>query len=186
MEFLTIFLTALGLAADCFAVALGASISRKNLSLIQMARVSLSFGLFQSIMPVLGWLAGKTVVELVEAYDHWIALALLGFIGGKMLWESFHSKGGRSDNADISRGWLLITLSVATSIDALAVGLTFAFININIWLASLTIGVVALFVSLLAFQLGKRAGGLLGKRAEIIGGLILIGIGIKIVIEHSL
>ena len=186
MEFLTVLLIALGLSADCFAVALGASMSRRNLSLVQAARVSVSFGIFQFVMPVLGWLAGKTVVNLVEAYDHWIALALLGFVGVKMIWESFRSGGERDASADISRGWLLLTLSLATSIDALAVGLTFAFININILLASLTIGAVALLVSMFAFQLGKQAHGLIGKRAGVVGGLILIGIGIKIVLEHIL
>ena len=185
MEFLTVFLIALGLAADCFVVALGGSISRKNLSFPQMGRVSLSFGIFQAIMPVLGWLAGLTVVNLVAGYDHWVALALLSFVGGKMLWESFHSKDGQSENADITKGWLLLTLSVATSIDALAVGLTFAFVKVNILLASLTIGIVAFVASIIGFQLGKKAHRLIGKRAEIVGGLILIGIGIKIVLEHS-
>ena len=186
MGFLTIFLIALGLAADCFVVALGGSISRRNLSSIQIGRVSLSFGVFQGVMPVLGWLAGLTVVNLVADYDHWVALALLGFVGGKMIWESFRSKDGRSESADITRGWLLVTLSVATSIDALAVGLTFAFIKVNVLAASLTIGTVAFLVTVIGFLLGKKAHRLMGRRAEVIGGLILIGIGIKIVMEHVL
>ena len=186
MEFLTVFLIALGLAADCFVVALGGSISRRNLSFLQVGRVSLSFGVFQAVMPVLGWLAGLTVVNLVDDYDHWLALALLGFVGGKMVWESFRSKDGRSESADITRGWLLVTLSVATSIDALAVGLTFAFIKVNVLAASLTIGTVAFLVTVIGFLLGKKAHRLMGRRAEVIGGLILIGIGIKIVMEHVL
>ena len=186
MEFLTVFLIALGLTADCFAVALGGSISRKHLSFLQTGRVSLSFGVFQAVMPVFGWLAGRTFVNMMASYDHWVAFILLGFVGGKMVWESFRSGDGRTESADISSGWLLLTLSVATSIDALAVGLTFAFIKVNILLASLTIGIVAFVVTMIGFQLGKKAHHLIGKRAEIIGGLILIGIGIKIVLEHTL
>ena len=186
MGFFTVLLIAIGLAADCFVVALGGSISRRNLSLLQIGRVSLSFGSFQAFMPVLGWLAGLTVVNLVADYDHWVALALLGFVGGKMVWESFHSKDGQSEKGDITRGWLLLTLSVATSIDALAVGLTFAFVKVNILLASLTIGIIAFVGSIIGFQLGKKAHHLIGKRAEVIGGLILIGIGIKIVLDHVL
>src|SRR3989304_3086600 len=108
MGFLTIFLIALGLAADCFVVALGGSISRRNLSFLQIGRVSLSFGGFQAVMPVLGWLAGLTVVNLVANYDHWVALALLGFVGGKMIWESSRSEDGQNEKGDITRGWLLL------------------------------------------------------------------------------
>ncbi len=186
MEFLTVFLIALGLAADCFVVALGGSISRRNLTFFQIGRVSLSFGVFQGLMPVIGWLAGLTVVNLVADYDHWVALALLGFVGGKMVWGSRRSEGGQSEDADITRGWLLLTLSIATSIDALAVGLTFAFVKVNILLAGLTIGIVAFVGTAIGFLLGKKAHHLIGKRAEIIGGLILIGIGVKIVLEHVL
>lgn len=186
MGFLTVFLIALGLAADCFVVSLGTGISRKALSAIQIGRVSLSFGVFQALMPVIGWLAGQTVVNLVSDFDHWIALLLLGFIGGKMIWESFRSEDDPDDKADVTRGWLLFTLSVATSIDALAVGLTLAFIEVNILAASLTIGIVAFLISILGFLLSRKATSLIGKRAEVVGGLILIGIGIKIVLEHVL
>ncbi len=190
MGFLTIFLIALGLAADCFAVALGCSVCR-NYSLIQEGRVSAAFGVFQTVMPILGWVAGLTVVNFISSYDHWLALALLGFVGGKMIWESFRGEEGPDEKADISRGWLLLTLSVATSIDALAVGLTFAFMKVNIWMASLIIGMVAFVVTATGFQIGKKASDFLGERApslgnraELIGGLILIGIGIEIVLQH--
>ena len=181
MGFLTVFLIALGLAADCFVVSLGAGICRVY-SKPQIGRVALSFGAFQAIMPVLGWLVGQTVIDLVANYDHWIALALLGFVGGKMIWESFHSTD--EEEADISRGWLLLTLSIATSIDALAVGLTFAFIKVNIISASLTIGIVSFVITTLGFLLGRQANSLIGKRAEVVGGLVLIGIGVKIVLDH--
>ncbi len=186
MEFLSIFLIALGLAADCFAVALSGSISMRTLSFLQVFRTSLSFGIFQGLMPVLGWLAGRTVVELIAGYDHWLAFVLLALVGSRMTWKSFRSRDGRSENTDITKGFLLLTLSVATSIDALAVGLSFAFLKINIALAGSTIAVVAFVATVVGFLLGRKAGHLIGKRAEAIGGILLIGIGIKILLEHIL
>lgn len=186
MEFLSILFIALGLAADCFAVAIGGSISMKTLSFLQVFRTSLAFGIFQGLMPVLGWLAGRTVVELIAGYDHWVAFILLALVGTRMIWESFRSRDGNSKSTDMTRGFLLLTLSVATSIDALAVGLTFAFIKINIMVASLTIGVVASVVTAIGFLLGRKAGHLIGRRVEAIGGIILIGIAIRILLEHVL
>ena len=186
MEFLSIFFIALGLAADCFAVAIGGSISMKTLSFLQVFRASLAFGIFQGLMPVLGWLAGRTVVELIAGYDHWVAFILLTLVGTRMIWESFRSRDGNTKSTDMTRGFLLLTLSVATSIDALAVGLTFAFIKINIVVASLTIGVVASVVTAIGFLLGRKAGHLIGRRVEAIGGIILIGIAIRILLEHVL
>ncbi len=186
MDFLSVFLIAIGLSADCFAVALSSSISMRTLSFLQVFRASLAFGVFQGLMPVLGWLAGRTVVELIADYDHWVAFILLALVGSRMIWESFRSKDGRSENTDITKGFLLLTLSVATSIDALAVGLTFAFMKISIAVASSTIGVVAFVATVIGFLLGRKAGYLIGRRAEAIGGMILIGIGIKILLEHIL
>jgi len=133
-------------------------------------------------MPLIGWLAGRTVADFIQNYDHWVAFGLLAFVGGKMIWESFFEK--EEKERDISKGLTLITLSVATSIDALAVGLSFAFMQVNIWTAIGTIGLVAFLVTGLGFIIGKRIGGVLGKRAELAGGLVLIGIGLKILIEH--
>ena len=186
MEFLSIFLIALGLAADCFAVAFSGSITMRNLSFLQVFRASLSFGIFQALMPILGWLAGRTVVELIAGYDHWVAFVLLALVGGRMIRESLRSRDGRRENTDITRGLLLLTLSVATSIDALAVGLAFAFMKINIVVAGSTIGVVAFVATAIGFLSGRKAGQLIGRRAEAIGGLILIGIGLKILLEHIL
>jgi putative Mn2+ efflux pump MntP len=185
MGFLSVLLIALGLSADCFAVALSASIANKNHPPVQVVRVSFSFGFFQALMPVLGWLVGRTIVDFVAGFDHWVAFALLGFVGGRMLWESFHHRENEKP-VDISRGWLLLTLSIATSIDALAVGLAFAFEDVNIWLASATIGITCIIISAIGFLAGRKAGEIFGKRAEIVGGLILIGIGIQIVLEHML
>ena len=186
MEFLSIFFIAIGLAADCFAVALGGSFAMRAFSFPQVFRTALTFGLFQGLMLVLGWLAGRTVVEFVAGYDHWLAFALLLFVGGRMIWQSFHSGEENRGNADITRGFLLLTLAVATSIDALAVGLTFAFIEVDIIVAGLTIGLVAFFATGFGFLLGRKTGSLLGRRAEVVGGIVLIGIGIKIILEHVL
>ena len=186
MELWSIILIALGLSADCFAVAFSGSMSLKALSFLRVFRVSLSFGVFQALMPVLGWAVGRTVVELIAGYDHWVAFILLALVGGKMLWESSHPRESRRNNTDITRGWLLLTLSVATSIDALAVGLAFAFMKIDIVIASSIIGVVALVTTAVGLLVGRKAGHLFGQRAEIIGGLILIGIGVRILLEHVL
>ena len=185
LDFLSILFIALGLSADCFAVALGGSISLKTISPPQLFRLSSMFGLFQALMPVLGWLVGQTVVNLIADFDHWVAFALLVIVGGRMLWEAFHDDN-QHQNADITRGLLLLTVSVATSIDALAVGLSFAFLKVNIWLASLTIGITAFVVTAVGFLLGRKAGELVGKRAEAVGGIILLIIGLRILVEHLL
>lgn len=185
-DFLSVFLIALGLSADCFVVALSGGISKLNHSWSRILRVSFSFGLFQALMPVLGWLAGRTVVELIADYDHWVAFAMLAIVSGRMLWESFRPERSQGKEVDITRGLLLITLSIATSIDALAVGLSFAFLNLNIALASPTIGVVAFVVTIIGFKLGRRAGQVIGKRAEAIGGIILLAIGLRILLSHIL
>ena len=178
-------LIALGLSADCFAVAISGSVSREKLPLLSVIRASIVFGTFQALMAVSGWFVGRTILELISEYDHWLAFALLSIIGGKMVWESFHSADNGARNTDITRGFLLLTLAVATSIDALAIGLTFAFMKINITLAGITIGLVTLIVSVIGFWIGKNVGRLVGSRAEMVGGLVLIGIGIKILLEHT-
>ena len=136
-------------------------------------------------MLVLGWLAGTTIVDFISSFDHWIAFGLLAFVGGKMLWEAFHEKEDEKP-ADVSRGLLLLTLSIATSLDSLAVGLAFAFEDINLWVAAPIVGITSLVISAIGFLIGTKVGDMFGKRAEIIGGLILIGIGIRILLEHLL
>jgi len=125
-------------------------------------------------------------VEFIEDYDHWVAFALLAVIGGKMLWESFRPERNQGKESDISKGLVLITLSLATSIDALAVGLSFAFLKVNIAMASGTIGIVAFIVTIIGFLVGKRAARIIGKRAEMFGGLILLAIAIRILLSHIL
>jgi putative Mn2+ efflux pump MntP len=184
MGFFSILLIALGLSADCFAVALGGSIAMKGHSRLQVLRAAIAFGLFQALMPVLGWLVGQTIVDLIADYDHWVAFGLLAIVGGHMLWESFCHRDGRAERTDITRGWPLLVLSLATSIDALAVGLTFPFIEVNVWVASPTIGVVAFAATVVGFLLGRRVGRLVGRWAAAIGGLLLIAIGLRILLTH--
>ena len=185
-DFLSIFLIAVGLSADCFAVALSGGVSSKNHSWLRIFRVAFSFGLFQAVMPVLGWLAGRTVVEFIADYDHWVAFILLAIVSGRMLWESLRSGHHEEKEVDVTRGLLLLTLSVATSIDALAVGLSFAFLKVNIALASPTIGVVAFVVTAIGFVLGKKASSLIGRRAETVGAVILLAIAVRILLGHLL
>jgi putative Mn2+ efflux pump MntP len=127
MNFLWILIIALGESADCFAVAIGSSISRKTVSMCQIIRTAITFGVFQGLMTVLGWLAGRTVVEFISAYDHWAAFILRAIVGGRMIWESLRSKEKEVEPVDITRGLMLIIVAVATSLDALAVGLSSAF-----------------------------------------------------------
>jgi len=185
LDIISIVLIALSLSPDCFAVAFSGSISMKTISPAQILRTAFAFGGFQTIMPILGWLVGQTVVDFIAGYDHWVAFALLALVGGRMVWEAFRSADDR-EGTDISRGVLLLALAVATSIDALAVGLTFAFLKTNIWFACSAIGVIAFVATVAGFVSGRKAGVLLGKYAEIIGGVILIGIGIRILVSHLL
>ena len=159
----------------------------KTLTRLQMLRASLSFGLFQAIMLALGWLAGQTLIDLIGNFDHWLAFILLVFIGGKMVWESFRKEDEEKEKkVDFTKGLLLLTLSIATSIDSLAVGLSFAFLDVNIAQASLVIGLTTFVITVIALLIGKKVGKLIGERAELIGGLILIGIGLRILITHLL
>jgi putative Mn2+ efflux pump MntP len=188
-ELLSILFIAVSLSADCFAVALGGSASLKKQHYSQVFRTSLAFGIAQTLMPLIGWAVGRTVINIISGYDHWVAFGLLAIVGGRMLWEAFRERS-RDDKlkegADISRGLLLVTLAVATSIDALAVGLSFAFLKVDIIYASLIIGAVAFVITGLGFYLGRKAGRLLGQRAKVMGGIILIGIGIRMLLSHLL
>ncbi|MEW6440076.1 MAG: manganese efflux pump MntP family protein [bacterium] len=174
---------AFGLAMDAFAVAIAAGLSLGRLQGRQVFRLAFHFGLFQFLMPVLGWLAGQTLVRWIAAVDHWIAFAVLAFIGGRMIRDSFHDED-REARDDPTRGWLLVTLSVATSIDALAVGLSLAFLRVSIWMPSVVIGVVAAAMTILGMAFGTRLGAGFGRWAERAGGLVLIGIGLRVVASH--
>jgi putative Mn2+ efflux pump MntP len=185
MNLLVVLGMAVALAMDCFAVAMGMSCRATRLTGRQTLRVAFSFGFFQFAMPVLGWFAGENVLPYIERLDHWVALALLAFIGLKMIRESFVSVLDRdADPVDRTIGAPLLILSVATSIDALAVGLSLAVLRTNIFLSAALIGVVSFALTVLGVKLGPLVGRAVGKRAELLGGLILIGIGIKILAGH--
>jgi len=164
---------------DAFSVSVATGISLPEVTGRHVFRLAWHFGLFQFMMPVIGWAAGRVASEYVQAYDHWVAFGLLTFIGVKMVRESFAKKEGRSQS-DPTRGLSLVMLSVATSIDALAVGVSLAMLRVPIVVPSLIIGFVCALLTLIGVRAGRRIGALFGKRIECVGGLVLIGIGLKI------
>ncbi len=169
---------------DCFAVSLGIGAGNKAPSVRPIFRLSFHFGLFQGLMTLLGWLVGTTIAQLIANLDHWIALGLLGWVGTRMIIEGFKPAGEDQQSTDPSRGGTLVLLAIATSMDAMAVGLGMAIVNVNILTASITIGVISLALSLVGLLIGNRLGLAFGKRMEIVGGLILNGIGLRILITH--
>jgi putative Mn2+ efflux pump MntP len=173
---------AVALAMDAFAVSLAAGAVLRPLTFRPCFRLAFHFGLFQAIMPVIGWLAGLTVHAFVAAWSHWIAFGLLAYIGGRMIYEALKSGKEDARPADPSRGLTMVVLAVATSIDALAVGLTLAMLDVVIWMPSLVIGLVASAFTILGLFLGARAGRHWGRRVEVAGGAILVGIGLKILL----
>jgi putative Mn2+ efflux pump MntP len=186
MDLLSIVLVAVGLSMDCLAVAIAGSISMQTISLRQLLRISFAFGLFQFGMLVGGWYAGQAIVGKVESYDHWVAFGLLLLVGGRMIWESFESEGKQRKTRDITKGLALLTLAIATSIDSLGVGLSLAFVESRIWLAAIVVGCVAFLITGAGFYTGRRIGAWLGRWADLVGGLVLIGIGVRIILEHLL
>ncbi len=183
MSLITIFLLAVGLGIDAFSVAIGIGAANYKKSWAPVLRLACAFGLFQFAMPLIGWLAGSTVVELIAGFDHWIAFGLLALIGTKMIREAFE-KESDGERADQTRGWPLLMLSVATSIDALAVGFSFSLLKTSILFPAAIIGVVCFIMTAIGMIFGKALARIFGRKVEILGGLVLIGIGIKILIEH--
>ncbi len=183
MDLMTTFLIAVGLAMDAFAVSLAAGTSTQGRAFRPFFRLSFHFGLFQAGMTFLGWLAGSSIAHWIEDFDHWVAFGLLLFVGVRMI-RSGLSHAEEHKTGDLSRGGMLVMVSVATSIDALAVGLGLAMIDVNILQACAVIGIVTLALSVVGLLAGGMLGEKFGKRMEILGGLILIGIGIRILITH--
>jgi putative Mn2+ efflux pump MntP len=183
MGLVTTFLVAVGLAMDAFAVSLGAGTSRQSNSTRSRLRLSYHFGLFQGLMPVVGWLAGSSIDRFISSVDHWIAALLLAFVGGKMIREGL-SADPLVFSEDPSRGKNLVMLSVATSIDALAVGLSLSMLKVHIVTPAVIIGVVTLCLSLFGLLVGNYLGDKFGKNTQVLGGVILIGIGLRILITH--
>lgn len=189
MPFSTLFAIALALAMDAFAVSLSTGVCLRQVRSAQVLRMACVFGLFQGLMPVLGWFLGLSVRAHIEGFDHWLAFGLLALVGGKMIWEGL--AGGADDDSceprDNTQGVRLLVLAVATSIDALAVGLSFAVLNQPIWLASLVIGAVCFVITALGVRLGCLAGriAVVSRYAEVLGGSVLLFIGLKILAEHQ-
>jgi putative Mn2+ efflux pump MntP len=182
-----ILLIAVALAMDAFAVSVAAGVTLKSVSTRQTFRMAWHFGLFQAMMPVIGWGAGLTVRQYIEAYDHWIAFVLLAFVAQGMLRSAFAAEKAENSCKDPTRGMTMVMLAVATSIDALAVGLSLSLINISIWTPALIIGVVAGAFTTLGMHLGKMIGCLpqLSRWAELTGGIVLLAIGVNILREHG-
>ncbi|MBU0663835.1 MAG: manganese efflux pump MntP family protein [Proteobacteria bacterium] len=186
MDTITLLGIAVALAMDAFAVALATGLALSVMNGRHLFRLSFHFGLFQALMPVIGWMAGMTIQAWIAAYAHWVAFFLLAFVGLKMIYEAFADHDEDALVRDPTRGWSLIMLSVATSIDALAVGLTLAMLNVSVWVPSLVIGVTAGVLTVVGMLLGRRISGIWGQRVEILGGLVLCSIGGKILLEHTL
>lgn len=185
MGFFTILLIGIGLSMDACAVSVTNGMSIKNIKIIEALKIALFFGAFQAIMPLIGFLTGKVLTDFITDFDHWIAFFLLSIIGGKMIYES--SKGDKEkEKLSSLKIYILFMLAIATSIDALAVGVTFAFLQVKIIYAISIIGITTLILSFTSIFIGKIAGNFCGNKVEILGGIILIGIGTKILIEHIL
>lgn len=184
MDLLILVLIAIALGIDAFAVSLSAGAYLVRADTRQTFRLAFHFGLFQFLMPIIGWLAGAELADIIREVDHWVAFGLLALIGGKMIKESLQET--ERLKKDVTRGWSLVALSVATSIDALAVGFSLSLIGTRIILPAVLIGIVASLMSIVGVRLGERVSGMFGRRVEFVGGVVLVLIGIRIVIEHTL
>ncbi len=184
MGWLSLLAVAAALAMDAFAVAIVAGLSLSPLTGRHVFRLSFHFGLFQALMPLFGWTAGRIVYRYIAQIDHWVAFGLLALVGGRMIAGAVRAHDQTRPPNDPTSGWDLIFLSIATSIDALAVGLSLAMIGSTILVPSLVIGAVAATLTAIGMALGRQIGELWGRRVEAIGGLVLIAIGVKILMDH--
>ncbi len=180
---LTLIGTALALGADAFAVSAAVAAGLPALTGRHIFRLSWHFGLFQTLMTIVGWFGGEGLSTFMFGMNYWVASGLLFFLGIKMIYESFHPET-RGRDLDPTKGWSLVGLSVATSVDALAVGVSFSLIDVSVWTPALIIGVAALLMSLVGAGLGRTMGVILGQWAERAGGLVLIAIGIRILTDY--
>ncbi len=186
MALIELLAIAVALAMDAFAVAVASGIMLKTVNARQTFRLAWHFGLFQAMMPVIGWFLGLSVRAYIEAYDHWIAFVLLGYIGFRMIREAFEEPD-ENNRKDPTKGMTMVMLSIATSIDALAVGLSLSMLGLSIWFPAAVIGVVALLFTGVGLHLGRSVAKAksIGKFAELLGGAVLIAIGGKILWEHG-
>jgi putative Mn2+ efflux pump MntP len=184
MDLVTIMLIAVGLAMDAFAVSIVSGSVYQQLHVRHALRMAVFFGGFQAFMPLIGSLAGMSVKDYIADYDHWVAFGILAAVGGKMIYESFKIKSV-SGNFDPSNILVLLVLAIATSIDALAIGITLSLIVGSITIAVIIIGLVTFVLSYLGVFIGKKFGHFFENKIETLGGIILIGLGVKIVLEHT-
>ncbi len=184
MEEMTIILIAVSLAMDAFAVSIANGVSVSHFAKKDAIKQGIYFGLFQFCMPLLGWLLGSSIKSVMESFDHWIAFILLALIGGNMILESFQKEEQKEITALTNKN--LILQAVATSIDALAVGVSFAMLSVPIVFAAAVIGIVAFLFSYAGGMLGKHLGAFLQKKASVAGGIVLIAVGVHILLEHML
>ena len=186
MDSFTILAIALGLSFDTFAVSLSLGVVRNKILFMQAAEIATLLALFQGGLTILGYFLGSFISGALKATDHWVALLLLSFLGVKMIIEGKKKSEDELFSRDFSSRLVLLTIAIGTSIDAFAVGISFAILSVQIWKAGILIGMVTFLASMTAIRIGKSAGERLGNKVEIIGGLILIAIGIKIFLEHIL
>lgn len=186
MGAIDIFLICVGLSMDAFAVSVCKGLESRSINWRRALLTALSFGLFQAIMPLIGWCLGSSILFLIEPFDHWVAFALLAGLGVKMIWDAFHEEDEEKKEDAGSAKFLseLLALSVATSIDALVAGISFAMTSVNIWLVILLIGITTFVLSLLGTVIGNKFGAKFERTATILGGCALILLGIKVLIEH--
>ncbi len=184
MSVLSILLIAVGLAMDAFAVSISCGVTMKKLRVRPAFRIAFAFGSFQALMPVVGYLAGLSVRRLIARFDHWVAFGLLAFIGCKMIYESFMLEENRARSTDAEHLPTLLILSIATSIDALAVGISLSLLKVEILEPALIIGVVTFAISLAGTVIGTRIGHLFERKMELLGGIILVVIGLRILYNH--
>lgn len=202
MRIITIILTAFALAMDAFAVSITKGMTLKKLTKGTAIKIALFFGVFQAAMPLIGWILGISFQSYIKAIDHWIALILLSILGGKMIYEFYEGRKEKKLEEDAENevsstlesegnkiyeisNKELTTLAIATSIDALAIGISFAFLNVNIIYSSLIIGIITFMLCFIGVITGRKVGGVFKDYAELIGGVILILIGINIFNEHT-
>jgi putative Mn2+ efflux pump MntP len=185
MDYISIVAIALGLSFDTFAVSLSYGVLQNRILFRQAARIALVLAFFQGGLTVAGYFLGSLISDALRAFDHWIALVLLSFLGAKMILDGLMRKDD-SEIRDYSKTLALVTVAVSTSIDAFAVGVSFALLEMMIWISGIIIGAVTFIASMTAIRIGKSAGKHLGQRVEIIGGIILVSIGLKIFLEHIL
>lgn len=183
MEFLTIIIIAVGLAMDAFAVSVASGATYRQLKVGHSLRIALFFGGFQALMPLIGALAGLSLREYIADYDHWVAFIILAAVGGKMIYESFKISETEK-NYSPANILVLLALSVATSIDALAIGITLPLVTTSIATAVIIIGLVTFVLSYIGVMIGKKFGHIFENKIEAVGGLVLIALGVKILLEH--